>query len=97
MIEQYTSYFQYVKELKKCLKCISIKDSTNLSNYIEQIKQCEQNNQQYQIQINFFYKNSSLDQKMKVIETINKLNINHKIGIIWIEINDNNPINEQII
>jgi len=41
--------------------------------------------------------NSSLESKMKMMNMINELNVNHKVGMIWIKLNNNNPINEEII
>jgi len=34
---------------------------------------------------------------MKVINMINELNVNHKVGGIWIQLDNNNPINTEII
>ena len=38
--------------------------------------------------------NSSLEYKMKAMKMINELNVNQKVGKIWINLNEYNPMNE---
>ena len=47
--------------------------------------------------IDYWDYNSSLEYKMKVMKMINELNVNQKVGIIQIRLDNNNPINEEII
>ena len=44
-----------------------------------------------------YLNNSRLESKMKMMKMINQLNVNHKVGRIWITLRNNNPINEEII
>jgi len=46
--------------------------------------------------IGYWY-DTTLEYKMEVMKMINKLNVNHKIGMILIKLNNDNPINEEII
>jgi len=41
--------------------------------------------------------NTTLEYKMEVMKMINELNVNQKVGIIWITLSNDNPINEEII
>ena len=47
--------------------------------------------------IDYWNNDTSLEYKMKVIKMINELNINQKVGEIAIKLNNNNPINEEMI
>jgi len=47
--------------------------------------------------INYWFINSSLEYKIEVMNMINELNVNHKVGEISITLSNNNPINEEII
>ena len=50
-------------------------------------------NEKYVIMIGY-YDNSSLEYKMEVFKMINELNINHKVGVIYIGLKGDNTINE---
>jgi hypothetical protein len=44
-----------------------------------------------------FYSSSSLEWKMEVIQLIDSLNANEKVGEIWIALTDDNPISNEIV
>ena len=46
--------------------------------------------------IDYWY-DTSLEYKMEVIKMINELNVNHKVGGIYIKLSNDNPINGEII
>jgi len=56
----------------------------------------ENNNcyEHYKIVINFWKIETGSSFKMKVVNMIDELNVNHKVGEILIELNDRNPIDE---
>ena len=51
----------------------------------------------YTININFRDVNSSLEDKMKIIEMIENLNINHRVGVLMIKMNELNVFSREMI
>lgn len=47
--------------------------------------------------MDLYLDDSSLDDKLKIIEMIDRLDINQKVGRIFIKISPNNPINAEIM
>jgi len=44
--------------------------------------------------IDYNNNDTTLEYKMEIMNMINELNVNQKVGVIWIKVNDNNAINE---
>ena len=57
-----------------------ISDSNKIDDDRKQIEEYEQNNQKYRIDINYCWNYTSLEYKIEVMNMINELNINHKVG-----------------
>jgi len=47
--------------------------------------------------IDYYSYDTSLEYKMEIMKMINEINVNHKVGMIWIKLNNYNPINDEII
>ena len=84
-----------MKEFSKYSKVV-IDPSKPLKQYEQKIIEMEQKKQKYRIWIDY-YNNSSIEQKNEVIDMIDRLNVNHKVGWIRIRMNQDNPINQQMI
>ena len=86
-----------VKELERCRNEVHIWSSGGLDDYVKQIMDYEDRNEEYRVWIDFYYCSSDVEYKMKVIDMIDGLNINHKVGKILVGLKDDNRINEWII
>ena len=47
--------------------------------------------------IDYWSSDTTLEYKMEIMKMTNELNVNHKVGIIYIRLNYNNPISTEII
>ena len=88
---------EYIKQLEECEECVCINDPNELHECKNEIQQYEQNNQQYRIEIHFFSYPTSVESKMEVIDMIEQLNVNHKVGCIAITLHNDNKWNEEIM
>ena len=62
----------------------------------KEILKYEQDNENYRISV-CFNNSDSLDSKMKVVKMIDEMNVNHKVAILTIGINDSDTLNEELI
>ena len=84
-----------LKEFKE-YDSVQIISLQSVNSFKRQIIQKEQENEKYQIYIYFCY-DSTIQQKKTLINMIDKLNINHKVGKIWINIKQNNIFDKETI
>lgn len=91
---EYIDNSQVVKILQATTNEVCIVESDKLDQYRSEIVKYKQNDEQYQIWIDFYYNNTSLDFKIKVIEMIDELEVNDRVGTIWIGINSDNIIDK---
>ena len=61
------------------------------------IEEYKQNGQKYRIWIEFYGINSSVDDKMKMLNMIYQLGVNHKVKEIWIKLCRSNEFSQQLI
>ena len=74
-----------------------IHNTNRLDDHKKEIIEYEKKNEQYRIVIDFFTHNTNLDFKMRVVNMIDELNVNHRVGVIRIGFHIDNVINEEII
>ena len=85
------------EKLMRCPNSVVIGiNNTNIEQCKNQIQYFEYKIVNYRIELTFRY-NASLDQKIKLIDIIDEIQVNHKVGEVWIEINDENPFSVDFI
>ena len=75
-----------VEYFKEC-DLVKIDPSSNsLEEYQKEIREYEEFGKKYAIQIDFYSDVSSIEQKIEVMDMINKMNVNHKVELLYIKI-----------
>jgi len=65
--------------------------------YKKQMMDYQERKEHYKIVIDFEDHNSSLDDKLKMIEMVNQMKVNHKVAKLWISIDKGNMIDKEIM
>ena len=85
-----------MKEFKK-YDTVVIKPSDPLEENEKKIIEKEEKNEKYQIRIGFSNDYTSIQQKKTLIDMVDRLNVNHKVGKIWITMEQYNLFDEEMI
>ena len=84
------------KKLEGCEDKILIDENSKASEVRDKIEKYEQENWEYQIAITFFPPYSR-EQKMEIVNIIDSLNVNEKVGKIWVVLRNSKWISDQLI
>ena len=79
-----------------CQKQVDISSKSNLNDNKRLIMEYEQNAVDYRIKIEFGY-DSSLDNKMSLIEMVQQLDVNHRVGKLILYFNDSSKFNGEMV
>ena len=85
-----------IDELKEFREYDTIEINPSIASKENQ-QEKEQKNEKYQIVIDFYDDNTPIQWKREVIDIIDRFNINHRVGLIYLRIEHDNPIDEYII
>jgi len=69
-----------------------IGNNEELSSFKDEMYQYKK--KKYRVEINFHYYETSVREKMELLDEFDKLNINDKVGKIRIKLKDDNSVNE---
>ena len=83
------------RELKKCKDYVLIHGKSDINEKKKQILQYEQQNKEYRIGIDFISYPSSLEWKTRVMDMIDSMGVNHRVGLIDIKLNSHYPISSE--
>ena len=93
MLGEHGTTIEMARELKECKNEFLVGKVDKMGTNRKYFKHYEQNGYKYRIAINFYDDNSSVDDKMKVMNMIDKYNVNHRVGKIGIQLKNNNKWN----
>ena len=85
-----------IDELKEFREYDTIEINPSIASKENQ-QEKEQKNEKYQIVIDFYSNNTSIEWKRTVINMVDRLNVNHKVEMIAISMKEDNPIDREII
>ena len=90
---KYVGTIKWARKLKKCTNAVMLIADNQIQNTRNKISEYEKNQEEYRIELNFNWKDSSLEFKTEVINMIDQLKVNHKVGRLMLKLAASNPIN----
>ena len=90
---KYVGTIKWARKLKKCTNAVVLIADNQIQNTRNKISEYEKNQEEYRIELNFNWKDSSLEFKTEVINMIDQLKVNHKVGRLMLKLAASNPIN----